>query len=325
MLRLRCTPEDLLHVSIAEHPAPLAELTLAMQMLQRRDPDPAFAPWRERAARRLPAEGRPLLQLVSPSGAGPMFLDPPSRTVEEGLDRVLSTPRAEVLAELRRVCAIDRPLTSWTKRLAGQDRDAWQVLDQAIRTGYRSVLAESWHSLRAGFDAETAWRARIFARQGTKALFASLRPMFRWNGLTLEADCSRDIDLALHGHGLVLRPTLLWSGHPLVAYYADRPTTLIYPALTPLPLLRPAEPSDPLAALLGTTRAGALRALTVGRTTTGLARELSVSVAAASLHAKTLREAGLIVSHRDGKAVCHECTPLGLDLLAAKTLSRAAN
>ncbi|WP_116202951.1 ArsR/SmtB family transcription factor [Amycolatopsis circi] len=55
-----------------------------------------------------------------------------------------------------------------------------------------------------------------------------------------------------------------------------------------------------------------------GRTTTGLARELSVSIATASLHAKTLREAGLVVSHRDGKAVCHQCTPLGLDLLAVE-------
>ncbi|MFE3175356.1 ArsR/SmtB family transcription factor [Amycolatopsis sp. NPDC059090] len=318
MLRLRCTPEDLLHVSIAEHPAPLGELTLAMQMLQRRDPDPAFVPWREQIARQLPAESRRLLQLVSPSGAGPMFLDPPSRTVEEGLDRVLSTPRAEVRAELKRVCAIDRPLTSWTKRLAEQDREAWKMLDQALRAGYRRVLAERWHSLRAGFDAETAWRAKILARQGISALFASLRPTLRWNGLTLEADFPRHLDLTLHGHGLVLRPTLLWSGYPLVAYYADRPTTLIYPALTPLPLLAPARAPDPLCALLGTTRAGALRSLITGRTTTGLARELSVSVAAASLHAKTLREAGLIVSRREGKAVCHECTPLGLDLLAAE-------
>ncbi|WP_162834452.1 hypothetical protein [Amycolatopsis circi] len=71
----------------------------------------------------MPVQGRPLLHLVSPLGAGPMFLDPPSRTVDEGLNRVLSTPRAEVRAELRRRCAIDRPLTSWTKGLAEQDRD----------------------------------------------------------------------------------------------------------------------------------------------------------------------------------------------------------
>ncbi|MFD2473456.1 ArsR/SmtB family transcription factor [Amycolatopsis silviterrae] len=307
-------------MSIAERPAPLVELTLAMQTLQRRDPGPAFVPWRERVARRLPAQGKPLLQLVSPSGAGPMFLDPPSRTVEEGLDRVRSAPRAEVRAELRRVCAIDRPLTSWTKGLARQDREAWRVLDEAIRTGYRTVLAERWHSLRAGFDAETAWRAKILARQGIHALFASLGPAVRWNGLTLEADCPRDLDLTLHGHGIIVRPTLLWSGHPLVAYYPDRPTTLLYPALTPLPLLNPERPADPLAGLLGATRARALRSLVGGRTTTGLARELSVSVASASLHTKTLREAGLIVSHRDGKAVCHRCTPLGLDLLAAETV-----
>ncbi|WP_406634990.1 ArsR/SmtB family transcription factor [Amycolatopsis sp. WGS_07] len=236
-------------------------------------------------ATQVSAQGKPLLKLATRSG-----------------------PTAAG-AELR---AIDR--RPRTKGLARQGREAWQVLEEAMRAGYRT---ERWRGLRAGFDAETAWRARILARQGIRALFASLGPAVRWSGRTLEADFPRDVDLALHGHGIVLRPALLWSGHPLVAYYADRPTTLLYPALTPL--LNPDSAADPLTGLLGATRARALRCLVSGRTTTGLARKLSVSVAAASLHAKALREAGLIVSLRDGKAVRHQCTPLGLDLLATET------
>ena len=118
------------------------------------------------------------------------------------------------------------------------------------------------------------------------------------------------------GRGLVLQPSLFWTGPPLVACHADRPGVLIYPALTPLPLPDGSTGRDPLAVLLGATRAAVLRLLTRQHSTTGLARELQVSAASVSTHTKALREAGLITSHRDGKAVQHWCTPLGLGLMA---------
>ncbi|MET7702921.1 helix-turn-helix domain-containing protein [Streptomyces sp. NPDC005485] len=50
-----------------------------------------------------------------------------------------------------------------------------------------------------------------------------------------------------------------------------------------------------------------------------VARELDVSKSSASEHTKALRDARLITTHRDGKAVWHTCTPLGLDLLTTRS------
>ncbi|NUR59528.1 MAG: helix-turn-helix transcriptional regulator [Catenulispora sp.] len=58
-----------------------------------------------------------------------------------------------------------------------------------------------------------------------------------------------------------------------------------------------------------------LQALAEERTTGKLAHDLGISPASASQHASALREAGLIVTRREGKAAWHECTALGAELL----------
>ncbi|WP_225731127.1 MULTISPECIES: DUF5937 family protein [unclassified Nocardia] len=318
MLRIQCTADDLLRVTIAGQPLPLAEAAIAMAMIQRRDAHPVFAPWRKRVLRGLPSQAHPLLQLVSPRGAGPDFLEPPSVDFDEGIDRIMSTPLATVRAELRWMSAIDRPVTPWVRLLAERDRDAWRELEQALRSGYRAVLAERWPQLRAAFNAETAWRTRILARDGLYAALSGLAPSIRWRDTTtLEVDSPNDATIMLTGRGIILYPTLLWTGHLLAGQHPDGRLLLFYPAATPLPLLDAPAPAEPITALLGATRARALRVLIHQRTTSELARDLDVTVPAASLQAKTLREAGLVASQRDGKAVLHQCTPLGLDLLTA--------
>ncbi|HEY9473843.1 MAG TPA: DUF5937 family protein [Mycobacteriales bacterium] len=319
MLRVHCTPEDLLHVSIAERPAPLAELALALAMLQRHDSHPTFGPWRRLTARALPPQARPLLQLISPLGAGPTFLDPPADTLDEGIERVLSTPRSQARAELQRMCAIDRTVTPWVRHLADKDREAWRILEHAIHTAYGTVLDHAWTRIQAAFHADTNWRTKLLARQGLHAVLASLSPTVRWRGTTLEAESSRDIEITSHGRGLILSPTLTYAGHLLAGPHPNGQIILIYPALTSLPQLEPGPRNDPIRALLGPTRAEALRLLIHDHTTTELARKLAITTAAASIQTRTLREAGLITSRRDGKAVIHRCTRLGVDLLIANT------
>lgn len=77
------------------------------------------------------------------------------------------------------------------------------------------------------------------------------------------------------------------------------------------------EPAAGLTALLGRTRAKALRANAVGCTTTELARALGVAPATASEHATVLRNARLISTRRHRNAVLHTLTPLGAALLDA--------
>lgn len=317
MLRVRCTAEDLLRVTFAREPAPLMELGLALAALRRRDLPPVFGRWQQSLRRTLPRAVRPLLELVPPSGRGPLFLDPLSRGLDDGLEEVLSTPAGFVRSELDRVCAADRrPVTGWLRDLAEQDGGAWRILAEALRAAYDSVLAGSWSGVQSAFDAERAWRTRLLAEQGIRTALAGLVPGARWCGTTLEFDWPGEAEFALEGRGLILLPSTVWPGWPLLAVRPGKPGILVYPAVSQLPLLdRPAD-AEPLAALLGSTRAAALTLLTRQRTTTDLAAELSIAKSSASEHAKALRAARLITTERDGKAVRHSCTPLGLDLLA---------
>jgi DNA-binding transcriptional ArsR family regulator len=76
------------------------------------------------------------------------------------------------------------------------------------------------------------------------------------------------------------------------------------------------EPDDdPLVGILGPTRAAVLRLLSRPTITKDIARRLDISAASASEHATALRAARLVNSSRDGKAMRHHATPLGLDLI----------
>ncbi|MFF9350743.1 ArsR/SmtB family transcription factor [Streptomyces sp. NPDC014734] len=318
---MRLTPEDLLGVTFAAGPAPLMELVLVAAMAQR-EVSPVFGRWRHTIRAGFPREARRLLELVPPTATGPMFLDPMSRGLEDGLDAVLSARTDTVRTELARVCRTSRPVTPWIRGLADRDRDAWQELERVLRSAHAGFVEPSWSRIRSGFDAERAWRTRQLAEQGIRATLAGLVPGSHWEGTTLVLACDKEADVALNGHGLVLLPSAMWDGPPLMAVHDDSPSTLIYPALTPLPLLQAHDEDDPLTALLGRTRAAALGLLTRQLTTTDIARELDISKSSASEHAKALRDARLIVTRREGKAVWHSCTPLGLDLLGGPVLSR---
>ncbi|RLV71703.1 hypothetical protein D3C57_144290 [Streptomyces rapamycinicus NRRL 5491] len=311
MLRLCFTTEDLMHVTFADEPAPMVELTLAIAALQR--PDPLFTLWRQRTLHALPRSARPLLELVPATAKGPLFLDPLSQGFDDGLDQVLSASTPFVRTELHRVHAVDRRPLPWTRLLADRDREAWQILEHSVRSARAGVLDRSWERIRAGFDAERAWRVQLLAAQGIRATLAGLTPEGRWQGTTLEFDSTDNVEITLDGHGITLLPSVFWTGRPLVGRYAQS-TFLVYPAVTPLPLLN--DPTaNALATLLGGTRAAILEQLTRPRTTTDLARQLDLAKSSVSEHTKTLRAARLTTAHRDGKTVWHSCTPLGLGLL----------
>jgi DNA-binding transcriptional ArsR family regulator len=314
-MRIHFTPDDLLRIRFAEEPIPLLELSMLMASLHRPGSDPVFARWRREAVRELPLRARPMLDLVPANGCGPLFLDPIVPDVEEGFELVAAASPARVRQQMARVAGYGLPMTAWTRRIATRDREAWRELLAAMHAAYDSVLTQPWLRLRAGFHAEVAWRTREWGRLGIGAGLQAQFPGSRLNGLSWELAPEKDVDWRLDGHGLTLYPTAVWSGPPLITSHTDGSSLLIYPALTPLPLLPELQDADPLSTLLGRTRAHVLEALAEQRTTGSLAHDLGISAASASQHATALREAGLIVTRREGKAAWHECTALGAELL----------
>lgn len=314
-MRIHFTPEDLLHIRFADEPAPLLELAMTLATLHRPASDPVFTRWRREAARELPGRARPLLELIPPCGRGPQFVDPVVPDVQEGFERVAAASAGQVRREMARVAGFGRPPTPWTRRIAARDRAAWTELVTGLRDAYDSVLTEPWRRLRAGFHAEVAWRTSRWGRLGLGAGLESLLPGSRLDGLVWHMAPEKRADFHLDGRGLTLYPTALWSGSPLIATAPDGSKLLVYPALTPLPLLPEPHDADPLGTLLGRTRAQVLEALASQRTTGNLAQDLGISAASASQHATALREAGLVATRREGKAAWHECTALGAELL----------
>ena len=76
---------------------------------------------------------------------------------------------------------------------------------------------------------------------------------------------------------------------------------------------------SPLADLVGRTRAAIVSHLDLPMSTTHLAHQLGVSAPTLSVHLSILRNAGVVDSRRDGRAVLYYRTSLGNQLLTAST------
>jgi DNA-binding transcriptional ArsR family regulator len=307
MLQFHFEAGDFARVRFQPRPAPLVELKLALMMSRRSDSAVLFGRWRRDIGHRLPPTTRPLWELLQPFG-GPAFLDPVSPDLEEGLELVRGTPAAVVSSEMARL----RPApTPWIRALMDREASAWDMLDRGLRDAYRSVLDPAWPGVRELHAAEFTRFALHAAEHGTQAALSALHPASTWQGATWNVPATRSRDIHLAGRGLTLLPAFHWTYEPLTGCRPDRPVLLVYPAGpgTPLPHTRPE--GDPLADILGPSRARILRLLAQPHTTTELAATTGLSLGTASSHSAALRRAGLITTRRTGRSVHHTQTDLG--------------
>jgi DNA-binding transcriptional ArsR family regulator len=319
MLRIQFTNDDLLGIRVAPAPDPLSETAASVRLLRAAAPTPRLALWRARTRAALTAAGltfevRPLLDLA-PAGTPyiPDFLTPAdgAADLESGIDTVLSTPRRRLHADLAAAARIV-PLPGWTRDLADGDPDALHRLGRAIRAYHAVAVAPQWAEIEAHAAADRAIRGQVLLDRGVEGLLATLHPDLTWTAGALVCGCSQpEYTMTLDGRGLLLVPSY-FAHEPMALDMPGMPVVLVYPAHREAP---PARAGEPLAALLGRTRARVLASLTSGCTTTQLAQRVGISVASASEHAAVLRAAGLVASRRTGSAVLHALTPLGSRLL----------
>lgn len=205
---------------------------------------------------------------------------------------------------------------------------------------WRAAVAPYWSRVLAYCEAECDARGRMLMTGGVEQLLAGLGRRAHWNGQVLELPDGLDEDIHLGGRGLVLCPSVFLGHRPARLFHGDRLRGTERPGgpAAPAVLVFAAPPdaeqsgvlwgetvvsSQALGALVGRTRAAALRELRASCTTGQLADRLGISAPCASQHTAVLRESGLITTLRVRNTVLHSVTPLGMALLDGKVVDPA--
>ncbi|MEU4171199.1 winged helix-turn-helix domain-containing protein [Streptomyces sp. NPDC026665] len=320
MLRIHFTPEDFTRIRVAGTPDPLWEITCSLHRLQTTRGRWAYADWYRTTRGTLSGTGlgaavRQLLVPVLPRARYlPDFLTPHESAdgLDRGLAAIVDTPPARVAREVR---TLDRlsGAPSWAPRLV--ERGTREELVKALRAYHEAVVAPHLDRICAGIAGERVLRARQTLDAGIDGLLAGLSPLMRWHPPVLHVEYVEDRDLYLGGRGLRLVPSYFCWQSPISLADDTLPPVLVYPLHDSRPPTAVSADDAPLAALLGRTRAAALRSLALGATTSELARFLGVAPSTATHHTTVLRDAGLITSRRWHNTVLHTLTPLGAAML----------
>lgn len=224
------------------------------------------------------------------------------------------------------------PLSGSLWLLEGQN-DPAAVEDRARREAVKAVfefcqvaVLPYWQRVRSHLALVRDTWGRIEIANGVQGLLANLHPQLHWDLPVLEVPGEPDRDVYLDGRGFVLALSLFLNSKTCVVLDRERETGL--PALivsVPIDAAAAADlwgggvPGDQaLSALVGHTRAAALRALSDGCTTGELSERLGICLAGASKHATVLRKAGLVATARNRNTALHTLTPLGMALLESR-------
>ncbi|GGZ16015.1 ArsR/SmtB family transcription factor [Streptomyces avidinii] len=329
MLRIHFTAEDLARTRVGAGIGAAAEAYSGLAMLRdTRTPLP-FQGWRSAVGRRLGEEARPLLALLPDRGPtlDLVTIAGNAPSIGEAVERLLGAPRVRLREELEDLSV--RPADApWVRSLMDADVDALRQLARALEACHRTAVAPYWDRAASHLDAVRAACARTLMEGGVERLLEGLCvPIVRWRAPVLEVRHPRDIEFRLGGRGLVIVPAVFMRREPTLFWDPGdgaAPPRLTVPTVNEVEVgaalwnLTGTTAQGALGALLGRTRAAALKVTVGGCNTTELARRLNVSLAAASQHATVLRNANLITTNRRGGAVLHSITALGIDLLASE-------
>jgi DNA-binding transcriptional ArsR family regulator len=315
MVRFVFSVEDLALTRLAI--SPMWELVRSVLALR----DPAHAalhlPWLRSLSGRLHGlELERVAALNPPRGYTPDFLVPlpsgPLADIADDLAALRATPIAHIRADMALFASQHKRGAEIAAPYLAHPRREVRRLADALEGHWERAIEPVWPRIRAILEADITYRARRLTTGGPAALFAELNPAVRWKQPHLDVQvAAHNATFNLAGRGLLLVPSAFGT-HPVVSDRAPWLPGVIYPArgIATLWERAPAAPGG-LARLIGGSRAAMLIDLAAPRSTTELARRLSLSPATTSHHLAALREAGLVSGRRDGRSVLYARTSLG--------------
>ncbi|MER5311984.1 helix-turn-helix domain-containing protein [Streptomyces sp. NPDC002773] len=303
MQRIHFSSADLARTRLRTSAGPLVETAFAAVLLGRGVGAP-YAGWRRQVSKRLPPP-RP------GQGPGAEADELVRRALEYGgEDGVRATPAG----------ATATPGPATPPRLRGS---AGTAPGPDLPDIWRAAVAPYWDKVLEYLEADCEARGRAVMAGGVEQLLSTAHPRITWTSPVLEIPGGPEGDVVLGGRGLVLAPSVFLNHRPGQLIWpqdgSGRPTLVVAapPRAHEAEVLwaEPDETTEALGALVGQTRAAALRVLRAACTTTELADRLGISPAGASQHAAVLRRTGLITSRRVRNSMLHSVSPLGLALL----------
>jgi DNA-binding transcriptional ArsR family regulator len=325
MIEIVLANTDLARVRFAH--SPVQELVASLRVLHDPGRQYMFGRWLSAVQERLRGLRLDLLTALAPTGRYlPAFLLPPPTepwpALADQLAAVAATSPAAVRAELDKVRG-GGPLPGALRPLYEDPGAHLPAVVQELQRYWQAALQPVWERLRALSMADLAYRMDQFASSGLARVLDGLHPEIAFKRDLLQIHkphhCHHHFDLA--GTGILLVPCVFtWPTLSIDCCGVDQPV-LVYPPRGVAELWR--EPSaalsesDPLAALVGRTRATVLATVDLPRSTTQLAEQLDLSPAAVSQHLKILRQAALVTARRRGRIVLYQRTAAATALLAA--------
>ncbi|MFI5733441.1 ArsR/SmtB family transcription factor [Kribbella sp. NPDC051587] len=321
MITLRLNAGDVGRIRFAL--SPIWEAVTSVRALSNNTARSVHGPWLQKIRPIIEGPDLTLLRaLIPPDGYIPDFMTPApprrSTSLESGLAAIAATPHDLVARELHTLY-VDNPHPLIPPLIRDPER-AVSEITAALASYFRRAIEPDWRRMRALLQEDLAFRLDELASGGIDRLFRNLHPVVRFHGDTIEIDrpyCCDGEPLA--GQGVLLVPCVFTWPAALPVTGAPHVPTITYPprGLGRLWEDRQDTTDSPLADLVGRTRAAIVSHLDLPMSTTHLAHQLGVSAPTLSVHLSILRNAGLVDSRRDGRAVLYHRTRLGTQLLAA--------
>ena len=261
---------------------------------------------------------RTLAYLHGPVLGASFSVPPPAgmaQTIDDDLAVVRAVPAGVWEAELADIRALRRPSPEVAEVL-DDPRFLGRLADGMARA-WDALLTPHWPRVRAVLERDVRFRAERLSEVGWSGALVGMHPQIAWAGDAVTIDRGAEAAQALGGRGLLLVPSVFLGTGLAVTGESPWQPTIVYPSRGAGLVFEEADPpTDPLAPLLGRTRAGLLLALATPSSTTQLAALTGASIGATGDHLRVLLDAGLLIRSRIARSVVYRRTPLG-DALAS--------